>query len=241
MRSRAWSNFQTSRREIRDLLDLAMAADGTVARGQRIANQELLLRSATVVLVGALHNYVETLLEEWGDLLGPDFKSLSTISRKYVVLQIQLRLTQALGEYPEESLGDPGAQEKFANAVAESCEWLNIPKSLAASASRPRLEGFFRQWGANAVDRALTQFRDDGTKFFTWLSKQNTGYSDYFIRLNSVIEMRNEVAHGLLKGRLTIEDFRRHRSTISQLVRKSEQFVSPGLEAARQAFEDAKV
>ncbi len=239
-RSRAWGDFQASRREIADLLEAARAADVTPLRGQRMALQEVLLRAAMVVLVGQLHNYLEVLLEEWGDLLGTDFEKLSPIGQKYVVLQIQRRLADALRDNPEEGLGDAPAQRKLIGAVQDCFDWLQSPNHLAASVYRSPLEGFFRQLGANAIDRTLAQFRDDGTKFFSWLAKEHAAYADYFDRLNSAIKVRNEISHGDLQSRLTIQDVRRHRATISLFVRKSERFVENALDTSRQAVPVAK-
>jgi hypothetical protein len=185
------------------------------------------------MLVGAFHNYLEDMLEEWGDLLGSTLEDLSPILRRYVAVQVHRRLAGAIGEYSEEAVGDEGNQKKFLSTVSDTAGWIIDPKILAGSASRPKLEGFFRQWGSQAVERALTQFRHDGTKFFTWLSCEHDAYADYFTRLDSAILVRNQIAHGTVGTRLTIEDVRRHRATISMLVIKAEQFVGAALQDAR--------
>jgi hypothetical protein len=235
VRSRAWVNHQASRREAADLLAQAGSASDVLLPGQRMALQEVLLRAIVVVLVGQVHAYLEDLLEEWGDLLGADFSKLSHMGQKYVVLQVRRHLSETLDQYPQEALGDTAAQHKFMKALEDCRNWLQNPRDLATSPSRSRLEGFFRQWGANAIDRALAQLRVDGVGFFSWLTAQHSGYSDYFVRVNSAIGIRNEVAHGSFETRLTFDDARRHRATLSLLVLKAEDFVSGALEDARTA------
>lgn len=235
MRSRAWVSYHVSRREVADLLSAAASENATVLPGQRMSLQEVLLRAAMVMLVGQLHAYIEDLLEEWGDLLGSDYNKLSAIGQKYVVLQVQRHLSETLSQYAEAELGSEAARKKFIRAVEECHNWLQNPRNLAASPNRSRLEGFFRRWGANAIDKALAQFRVDGARFFSWLSSQNSGYSDYFVRTNSAIDIRNEVAHGEFQTRLTVEDVRRHRGTMSLLVLRAEAFVRGALEDAHKA------
>ncbi len=239
-RSRAWGNYQASRREVADLLAAGALADESILLGQRMSLREVLLRGAVVMLVGNLHAYLEDLLEEWGDLLSGDFGELSPIAQKYVVLQVQRHLMETLAQYPGETLGDAATQGKFVTAVKEGHGWLQSPKNLAASPNRSRLEGFFRQWGAKAIDRALAQFREDGAGFFSWLSSQHPGYSDYFVRVNSAIKVRNEVAHGSFVTRLTIEEVRRHRATLSLVVLRAENFVSTALEEAQKAADGVR-
>jgi len=188
-----------------------------------------------VVTVAQLHGYLTELLEEWADLLGSDLKKLSPIGRRYVMVQVWRTLSDAIEEHPEDDMGDSKAQAALAQRLEETVKWLDDPRELARAPARPRVEGFFRQWGASAIERTLTHFRDDGTKFFTWLREQHHAYDDFYVRVNAAIDVRNEVAHGELRTRLTLEDVRRHRATISLLVMKSELFVRPALMAARAA------
>jgi len=239
VRSRAWVNYLATRREVADLLAAAAGAGESVIHGQRMALREVLLRSAMVMLVGHLHAYLEDLVEEWGDLLGEDFSKLSPIGQKYVVLHVQRHLSETLSQYPEEKLGDAAIQAKFLRALEECHGWLENPRSLATSPYRSRLEGFFRQWGAVAIDKALAHFREDGVGFFSWLSSQHPGYADYYVRVDSAITVRNEVAHGSFQARLTTEDVRRHRATLTLLVRKAESFVGGALEEAYNAASEA--
>jgi hypothetical protein len=181
-------------------------------------------------MVGALHNYLEELMEEFGDLLSSDFEELSPISQKYVAMQVHKKLRVALAD-GEEDLGDAQSRKSFLATVHECSQWVADPKTLASSPSRMRLEGFFR-FGSNAIDRSLTQFRNDGTKFFEWL-KSDTRFEDYFNRLQSAINVRNDVAHGTFNLQITLREFRVYRVTIESIVRKAEEFVQPTLAAAR--------
>ena len=239
VRSRAWVNYLATRREVADLLAAATVAGESVLPGQRMALREVFLRAAMVILVGNLHAYLEDLVEEWGDLLGEDFSKLSPVGQKYVLLHVRRHLSETLAQYPKERLSDAAVQAKFLSALEECHGWLDNPRSLAASPYRSRLEGFFRQRGAKAIDRALAQFREDGAGFFSWLSPQHPSYSDYFVRVNSAIDIRNEVAHGSFQTRLTIEDVRRHRATLNLVVRKAESFVGGALEEAHNAASEA--
>lgn len=224
-KSRAWTAYQASRTEVSELLAAAEGANATIMPGHRMSQRELILRAAAVALVGGYHNYLEELIEEWTDGLGSDFQKLPPIGRRYVVLQVEGRLREGLLDRLDQA-GEMSAQKRMIQAVEECSDWIRDPSTLGVSAKRPRIEGFLRDQGANAVDRTLTQLRDDGTKFFSWLQAQHPAYADYFVRLNSVIELRNNVAHGRLTTRVTLADFKRHRATITVLVRKSEHFVA---------------
>ena len=239
MRSRAWVNYLATRREVADLLAAAATASDEVVPGQRMAFREVILRAAMVMLVGYFHAYLEDLVEEWGDLLGSDFGRLSPIGQKYVLLHVQRHLSETLSQYPEEKLGDAAIQVKFRRALEECHDWIENPRSLAASPDRFRLEGFFRRWGAGAIDKALAHFREDGVGFFSWLRSQHPSYADYYVRLHSAITVRNEVAHGSFQARLTTEDVRRHRATLTLLVRKAESFLGGALEEAYNAASEA--
>ncbi len=235
--SRALGGFLASRSEVSFILKMAKLAEAAPAVGHRLSPQQLLLRVGMVVLVGALHDYLEELMEEFGDFLGSDFDKLSPIGQKYITLQIHGRLAGAFADSTEEEMGDPNEQKKFLTAVKECSGWLTDPTKLSASTSRTRIEGFFK-FGSEAINRALTQFRDDGTNFFGWLATDPT-YTTYFGRLDSAIAMRNEVAHGAVRSQMTMHEFRTHRVTVNRFVRKSETYVWPTLETARLASTSA--
>ena len=81
------------------------------------------------------------------------------------------RLAVALDQNSEEKLGDSGQQSDFISAVRTTSDWLADPTSLASSPDREQLPGFYRDLGASAVNRAFSQLRGDGAKFFDWCSR----------------------------------------------------------------------
>ncbi len=222
--SRAWEEFQASRSEIRELMRLARSLPDTPTGALRISSQELVLRAVVVALVANLQVYLENLLEEWADALVSDWEKLSSVERKYVLLQARRRLAVALEENSEERLGIAAQQSEFINAIRTTSDWLDDPTTLASSPDREQLPGFYRDLGANAINRAFSQLRGDGAKFFDWCTA-DPRYSQYFPRVNECIKIRNEIAHGRLGTRLTLRDVRVHRTTINRLVSKADAFV----------------
>lgn len=197
----------------------------TIEAGQRISTQEMVLRFVMVSIVGALHRFLATLLEDWADKLVDDWDSLSLLQKRFVALHVHRAFERLLAEFSEGDLWDEKAQRKFRLATSKYAEWLQRPTVLAASPEREELTGFFRDQGAKAIDRALSRFRCDGQPFFGWLLSQSGRYTGYEDRLNEAITIRNEVAHGTLNRRLTTVDVRGHWACITSIVRKAEDFL----------------
>lgn len=224
-RSRAWQEFQVDRPEIAQLLAVAAGLPDTIEADERISKQEMILRLAMVAIIAALHRYLATLLEDWADKLVDDWDTLSLLQKRFVVVHVRRGLERLVAEFSEGALWEEKDQKRFRLTALKFAEWLQKPTVLAASPEREELTGFFRDQGAKSIDRALSRFRGDGKPFFGWLLGQNAGYAGYEDRLNEVITVRNEVAHGILNRRLTMLDVREHWAFVTVMTRKAEDFL----------------
>jgi hypothetical protein len=228
------ANFQRRRREVDDFINAAEGATTTIAPGRELSCQESFSRSAMIVVVGQLHVFLEDLLDDWADTLGPNWVSLTSIGKRYVALSIHREISEIFGAVPEQQLADAPQMEKFVQRVQVVTEWAANPSLLALSRDRPELQGFFRHAKAEAINRALSLFRDDGEQFFDWLKGEHAAYRDYFVLIGEAIQFRNDAAHGLLRAQITPTEVRKYRAIVDLTILKAEQFVRPGLAVAQQ-------
>ncbi len=85
-------------------MKLAEAQPEAIQGGERISAQESALRYVIVLVVGALHVYLEALVEEWGDKLGRDWADLSTLQMRYVTIQARRAIDRLLVDTSEGEL-----------------------------------------------------------------------------------------------------------------------------------------
>lgn len=227
MASDAWLEFQQARSEVSELFSWARTLPATPRSGQRISSQENALRAAIVLLVGHFHGYLQHLLEEWADSLVPDWNKLSPIQRNYVAKQLRRRLARILDDVGEEDLGEANRRQRFVDDVGHAAGWAIDPSSLSISAEREALLGFFTTWKSKAITRALGQFRGDDSSVFEWMVKSNKQYTGYYNLLDSLIDIRNDAAHGDATSRtLTLHEARQYRVLVNRLVHRAEAFVN---------------
>lgn len=193
--------------------------------GQRMSSQENLLRAVVVLLVGHVQAYLQHIMEEFTDSLPNDWASLTELQRIYVVRQVHRRLTRALNQYEEVELADPRKLERFIKNVGDTAGWVSQPGQLALSGERDTLQGFFGDFGTNAIVRYLGLLRGDNKSFFQWLEDRNSTYSRYPSLLSNLIEIRNDAAHGRTTRRLTLREAREFRVVAVRLVDFMDRFV----------------
>ena len=220
---RAIATFRETRPEIAELIKTCRTESDTVAAGHRMSSQENHLRLVVVALIGALQAYVAELLEEQADELGDSWDSLGLPQKRYLSVQTVRRLSvQAL--IPESDFTNEKKIEQLQTVVQECAGWCQTPSLLARSACRQRLDGFLADNGTKALDRAVSQFGKGGLSFFNWLTKNYPRYRGISDLLDSMIALRNDVAHGTFNRRVTFREVRVYRTAVYRLVGRIEAY-----------------
>ncbi len=218
--TRAWACFHAVRPEIADLLRTSRRQSDAVAPDCRMSSQENHLRHVVVALIGALQSYIAEMLEERADeLIGP-WDTLGLVQKRYVSVQARRRLSRLIDLIEERDLSENKKIEQLQACIQDCAGWYETPALLARSAYREKLEGFLADNGTKAIDRAVSQFGNCGLSFFNWLSKNCPRYRGIEDLLDSVIALRNDVAHGTFIRRVTLREIRVYRVAIYRLIGK---------------------
>lgn len=189
-----------------------------------MSSQENHLRHVAVALVAALQAYITELVEAKADQLGDSWDSLGSVQKKYVSVQTMRRLSSLIEQFPESDLAEEKKIEHLHAGILDCAGWHQTPSQLARSVYREKLEGFLANNGTKAIDRAVSQFGSCGLSFFNWLRKNYPRYRGMPDLLDSLIALRNDVAHGTFNRRLTLREARVYRAAVYRLVRKIEEY-----------------
>ena len=206
-------------------MELAETQSDQLQSGRRLSDQENQLRLVVVSLVGQFQAYVADLMDELCDNLPDTWEGLAPFQKRYVSVQLRRRLAAILGVYSETDITEEQTSERFKTAFSTCSEWLRKPAILASSSQREQLYGFLKDNSSESLNRAISQFRQDGMRFTDWLYKNYPSYRDIFAVLDNAIRLRNEAAHGQIGQRLTLRDVRTYRATIYRLVQKADEYI----------------
>jgi hypothetical protein len=218
--ARSLAAFRQARPEIADLLRTSHSKSDVVPPDRRMSAQEAHLRHVVVALIGLLQACLSELLEEHADELCDSWDELLDVQKRYVSVQTVRRLSKLIESLPESELAESKKVEQLRVGVQECAEWHRQPALLARSAYRQRLDGFFADNGTKAIDRAISQFGNCELSFFNWLSKYCPRYRGMSDLLDSIIALRNDVAHGSFNRRTTLREVRLYRIAIYRLISK---------------------
>lgn len=218
------ASFRDFRFEVVDLIRTARSQSDTVFSDRRMSLQENHLRHVVVVLVAAIQAYLTGLLEARADELGDSWPELDLVQRRYVSVQTTRRLAMLVDQFPESELVEEKKIEQLHSAIQDCTGWHQTPSLLARSAHREKLEGFLSDNGTKALDRAISQFGNCGLSFFNWLTKNCPRYRGIPDLLDSLIALRNDVAHGTFNRRVTLREARIYRVAVYRLIVKIEEY-----------------
>lgn len=222
--SKALSSFRCARPEITELIRTSRSQSDLTVADRRMSSQENHLRQVAVALVAALQSYITELVETKADQLGDSWDMLDPIQKRYISVQTMRRLSRFRELFSESDFADESNTERLHDAIQHCAEWHSIPSQLARSAHREKLDGFLTNNGTKAIDRAVSQFGKGEMSFFNWLLKNYPRYRGVTDLLDSLVALRNDVAHGTFHRRLTLRDVRIYRVAIYRLVAKIEEY-----------------
>jgi hypothetical protein len=223
-RPKPLDSFRDFRPEVLELIRTARSRPDTVGPDRRMSLQENHLRHVAVALVAAMQSYLSDLLEIKADELGDSWDALDLVQKRYVSVQTTRRLLNLVELFPESELVEEKKIEQLHIGIQDCSGWHQTPSILARSAYREKLEGFLSDNGTRALDRAVSQFGNCGLSFFNWLSKNYPRYRGIPDLLDSLIALRNDVAHGTFNRRVTLREARVYRVAIYRLVGKIEEY-----------------
>lgn len=227
-RSRAWRTAFKSRVEIRRMMNLAETQSVQLEKDRPLSDQEICLRLVMVMLVGQLQSYVADLLNELCDTLpGHWDAALPLFQKRYVLVQLHRRLSSILIERSEAELVDNSNLEKFRKEVLDCAEWGTKPVSIASSGHREDLRGFLKDNGSKSLNKSISLFGANQLSFSDWLDKNHPKYRGIFEQLDNVIQLRNDVAHGKIKQRITIRDAKVYIFIVYRLMLKADEYLEP--------------
>jgi hypothetical protein len=217
-------SFRGFRPEILELIRTARFQSDEVASDRRMSSQENHLRHVAVALVAAMQSYLTELVEAKADELGETWDALNPVQKRYVSVQTTRRLSNLIELFPESELAEEKKIEQLHTGIQDCSGWHQTPSLLARSAYREKLEGFLSDNGTKALDRAVSQFGNCGLSFFNWLSKNCPRYRGIPDLVDSLIALRNDVAHGTFNRRVTLREARVYRAAVCRLVGKIEEY-----------------
>ncbi len=227
-RSRSWIEAFKLRIEVRRLIEFAEKQSDQLQKDRPLSDQENHLRLTMVVLIGQFQSYIGDFLNELCDTL-PDTwdTNLPLFQKRYALVQLHRRLSLILQGREENDLNEDNKLEKFRKEILDCADWVTRPIALATSGHREDLRGFLKDNGSNSLDKAISQFGASQIKFSDWLDKNFPRYRGAFDQLDTVIQIRNDVAHGRIKNRITLREARIYIILVYRLMLKADEYLEP--------------
>jgi hypothetical protein len=242
--TRAQQGLKDARPEIGELLRTAEKLSDEVPVGRRMSPQEIQARHVVVSLVALLQSYITDLLEQKADEMSTNWDELDENERRYVAVQSRRRLQALLEGCEESALVESGKVDSLRETVLHCAAWYQNPSLLSRSAYRDKLDGFLNDNGTNVLDRVISRFGHADMRFFNWLYKNRPRYRGIKDTLDLIIDIRNDVAHGRIRRRVTLREVREHRVRIYRLIGKIQEYmetVAPTHSASGEAIVAAVV
>lgn len=179
-----------------------------------------------VSLIGQFQIYLSDLLNEHCDNLPAAWaNSMPLFQKRYVIVQAYRRLENMFAEIPETELVNSDAIDKARSRLLEVLKWLEQPSDLARTAQREDLKGFLKDNGSKALDKAISQHREDTLIFSNWLNKNHKSYRSALAILDRAISIRNDAAHGKIGGRITLPEARKYIVLVYRLIQKADEYL----------------
>ncbi len=220
-----WLVFRGGLHEIGFLLDAAQKASNTSTGRSLVTEQQAYTRAAIVLLAAHLEGFFKTMSEDYTDEI--DDKSWNGQSagvQRFIALQAIQRLKEEFERAG--ACEDARQRESLRKSVTITSRWFKNPSRVAESPLKPRLTGFYRQRGSQAVENFLRDFHPEQVPFFDWLASKNLDRSTYWTVLQGLVNVRNDIAHGDAQMSLTLAEVRRYVAVCTVLIRQVRLYVS---------------
>lgn len=208
------------------IMNLAEKQSDVLDKDKHFSAQENCLRLYMVALIGYLQSYIIDLLNELCDTLPVTWsETMPLYQKKYIVLQVKNKLKDFLIDHDEDGIPIDSEIEKQRIHILNDIKPLNEPAVIAKYGARESLKGFLKDNGSKSIDKAISQFRVDKMKFSDWLDKYHPRYRGIFDLLDNAIMIRNDVAHGTYKQRITRHEARIYTVAVYRLMFKADEFL----------------
>lgn len=211
--------------DVKVVLAAASSAATTVEPGARISAQQALLHAAVVLLAARLEAFFRALPADFIGSLEPDNPLASSIGVRAAILRSSAASVSIARKKAGLCLKEK-QQRELLQALVLAARWAKTPRRFLESSRRPRLRGFYRKSGSQAVDDLLSSLRPDRKRFFSWIGSLGADRSSYWTTLEGIVNARNVVAHGSASPSLTLADVRGYVAKATKLCRFACRYLS---------------
>lgn len=222
-RSAALATYRKAVPEARWLLERALEASDILREGQRMSDRELSLRSVMVVLVGNLQAYLGNIVDELCDNLPSDWNRLTLVQKRYIAVHAYRVITELPYEFEEKLLNESTKINQFMKRISGVAKWLDDPGAFTRTASKQEVQGFLGDNGTQALDRAVSLHGPQ--RFSDWLDSKPQ-FRGLLGSIDPLVQLRNDVAHGVFNRRVTDNDARQNFVLVNKLVARIEVYLS---------------
>jgi hypothetical protein len=222
----ALEGFLTGFSEVRRALLMAGAASPRIEPREFLAPQQILTRSAVVLLCSHVAEFFERLPTEY--VIG--FPEASPWANHPVgvksVIAVHVKEELARVMFEVDTCTDPHRLDKFKTRIDQVQTWLNDIGRFRSEVPQPWLRGFYKEGGPKAVEQLLTRLRPNGPKFFDWLAARNHDRSKFWVTLDGLVKARNAVAHGDAAISFSVNDIRSYAAVSVITAREACRYLS---------------
>lgn len=225
MLEQSWLTFRAGLHEIGFLLDAAQTASNTPTGRSLVTEQQAYTRAAIVLLAAHLEGFFKSMSDDYTDEIDDkSWKKQSAGVQRFIALQAIQRLQSEFEKAG--ACDDADKRESVQKSVTITSRWFKDPSRVGESRLKPRLRGFYRQRGSQAVENFLSDFHPNQIPFFDWLASKKFDRSTYWTVLQGLVNIRNDITHGDAQMSLTLAEVRRYVAVCTVLVRQVRLYVS---------------
>lgn len=222
----SWRLFKEGFAEVLFLIKEAEKASAAPLIGAKFSPQQILLRSAVLLLASHVELFFKSIGEEFADGLPKTWASLSFTMKRYVVLQAREHLLAELSKDKYQVCGDEHSVNSVRSNIKTVSEWIESPVALSMSPHRSKLEYFYRTSAPRAIDRYLCGFHKDGMSFFSWIDKKGFDRSRFWTVLDQLVTIRTQIVHEGGGISPSLKDARLYLATSTKIIRQARLFLA---------------
>ena len=215
----AYRNYLLGFNEVIFLLKQAENASIEVNQKMRLANQQVFLRSAIVLMAARLEAFLKALPEVYSDAVSGDWTQQGKGQKRFLSLQISRNLINLLEDDRFSDFSDERAVEHLKVGIQTIAQLYSDAEGYANLANTTKLSNFYKLKGNSAIEKLLLDFREDGVPFFGWLHRNGCDGRRYKTVVEGLLNERNSIAHGDGNCSLTLNEIRSYLAVITHMNR----------------------
>ena len=221
----SWNQFKQGFYEVRYLIGVAERAPTIVVTRIGLSEQQILLRAAVLQLSSHVECFFNSVIEEVADDLAGDWNSLSVGMQRYVSLQSRKYLLDELEKDEYIHCASDKDIKSLCSIIKEAYDWLERPNLLSKSPYRGKLEYFYRGSAPKAIENVLRVLHKDRKSFFGWIESKGFDRSRFWIVLEQLVTIRNEITHRGSMVAPSVSDAKLYLATATFIVRQVRLFL----------------